>query len=121
MFTPAGKLSIPDKSMGLHLTPAGNDPETFTMTVLSNKDNDLLYYVEITFSNGYVPAPGEISVAGGESCWKYPGTSDNRYIWNLKKDDAFQQEHTITFNIDHEVRITKIMVKSVNSFQVVNP
>ena len=117
-FTPSGsgQLSITDNSSGLKLIPGGSET-AFSMRVESENNTDLLYYVEITFADGYVPAPGEISLADGESYWKYPGTGEHRYIWNLKKDEAFQQPHTITFNINDEVRITKIMIKSANSYQ----
>ena len=100
-------------SGGLWLNLSGTEPASFTMTVESTNANPL-YYVEITFSDGNVPdsMTGVSSEGDTERVWKYPGTGEQRYIWNLAKKVDSNVTHTITFNTSRNINIKKILIKS---------
>ena len=108
------KISSLDAAKGLVLTPADSSEEEFTMTVESKLAQAPVYYVEITFYDA-ASVPGSLSATSDdgvtERVWRYPGTGEQRYLWNLAKEDE-THAHTITFKSDHTIIIQKIIVKS---------
>jgi hypothetical protein len=108
------KISGLDAEKGLVLNPADSDEGKFTMTVESKLEHAPVYYVEITFYDA-ASVPGSMSATSDdgvtERVWKYPGTGEQRYLWNLANKDE-SHTHTITFNSDHTIIIQKIIVKS---------
>lgn len=108
------KISSLDAAKGLVLNPADSSEEEFTMTVESKLAQAPVYYVEITFYDA-ASVPGSLSATSDdgviERVWRYPGTGEQRYLWNLANKDE-SHTHTITFRSDHTIIIQKIIVKS---------
>lgn len=108
------RISELDASKGLVLNPSGSGEEEFTMTVESKLSQAPVFYVEITFYNAD-SVPGSMSATSDdgieERVWRYPGTGEQRYLWNLARKDE-THAHTITFRSDHRVIIKSIIVKS---------
>ena len=77
----------------------------------------LLYFVEITFSDGYAPT----SFTPSEQVRKYPGTTENRYIWLIPKHALPTAPETetksLTIKSEGTMHITKIIIKTIVGFE----
>lgn len=107
--------SLPDNQSALWLNPATpGEEDTFSMTLKSNNGKPL-YFVEITFSDGHVPASLEIDENKGR-LEKYKGTDEHRFIWNLyRENNDANTLHTIYFKSSESVNITKIIIRGEGS------
>ena len=71
--------SIDDK--GVHLN-ASSDPYELSIETEDGSNRDILFYVAITFTSGYLPQQCQVVAPSGSTFEAYPATP-NMYIWTL--------------------------------------